>query len=261
MNPVRNQKQNMNNEKSLISNGVKKTLLFMAISFVSFVPLALAQTQSGFVPLAPIPGLTDQSITSAVNSESLANFFNNLYKYLIGLAAAIAVIQIIWAGLDIAFFHKDAVSAITDDKGKIYNAIYGLILVLSPVLVFSIINPNILNLSLNLPKLDTVSGRSPVQTAPVTPYTQQPGTTRPGTLSAARNGTCIAFQDGGYKSPQPCAYCYKLKTSLSANDPLNLNQGSVATYYCANSSINCTRASNDLLSTDNSTCSQQIPGP
>ena len=130
---------------------MKKLILLSLAAFVPVVALA----QSGFVPLAPIPGLTDQSALSVVNSEGLATFFNNLYKYLIGIAAAIAVVQIIWAGLDIAFFHKDAVSAITDDKGKIYNAIYGLILVLSPVLVFSIINPNILNLSLNLPPLNT----------------------------------------------------------------------------------------------------------
>ena len=121
---------------------------------------AAQQTQqtpggTGFVALAPIPGLTSQDATSVLNATSFAAFFNNLYKYLIGLAATLAVIQIIWAGLDIAIWHKDAVSAITDDKGKIYNAIFGLVLVLSPVLVFSIINPNILNLSLSVKPLDT----------------------------------------------------------------------------------------------------------
>ncbi len=141
---------------------MKKILALTALSFLALAPYALAQ--SGFVPLAPIPGLTDAANTSVVNSTTLANFFNNLYKYIIGLAAAIAVVQIIWAGIDIAYFHKDAVSAITDDKGKIYNAIIGLVLVLSPVLVFSIINPAILNLSLALPELKTASG-PPVQPA------------------------------------------------------------------------------------------------
>lgn len=114
-------------------------------------------SSSGFTALAPIPGLTDPtSATSVINSQSLANFFNNLYKYLIGLAATLAVIMIIWGGIEIAL-NKENVSKLMDSKGKIYNAIFGLILVLSPVLVFSIINPSILNLSLNLPpiKLDT----------------------------------------------------------------------------------------------------------
>lgn len=129
----------------------KTTYLLGALSFFIIASVAHAQ---GFVPLAPIPDLTQGATTS---QEGLANFLNNLYKYAIGLAAAIAVIQIVWAGLDIAIWHKDAVSTITNDKEKIYNALFGLVLVLSPVLVFSIINPSILNLSLNLPELKTTT--------------------------------------------------------------------------------------------------------
>ncbi|MEK7604371.1 MAG: hypothetical protein AAB442_01045 [Patescibacteria group bacterium] len=109
---------------------------------------------SGFVALAPIPGLTDAANTSVVNASSLANFFNNLYKYLIGLAAVIAIIQITWSGIRIAT-NQDSVATVTDSKGNIYNAIIGLVLVLAPVLVFSIINPSILNLSLKLPEIKT----------------------------------------------------------------------------------------------------------
>lgn len=131
---------------------MKKTILFSA--FALFFALAPHVFAEGFVPLAPIPGLTKDVVA---DSAGLASFFNNLYKYLIGLAAVLAVIQITWAGLEIAV-NKEDVSKITDSKGKIYNAVFGLILVLSPVLVFSIINPAILNLSLNLPALDTKSG-------------------------------------------------------------------------------------------------------
>jgi hypothetical protein len=110
---------------------------------------------SGFVALAPIPGLTDQSSTSVINSDSLANFFNNLYKYLIGLAAILAVVEIIWGGLEYAT--TESIGNKEEGKSRIQQAIFGLILVLSPVLVFSIINPSILKLSLNLPKLDLVA--------------------------------------------------------------------------------------------------------
>lgn len=123
----------------------------MALFFFSVAPHAFAD---GFVPLAPIPGLT-QGV--AADSAGLAAFFNNLYKYLIGLASILAVLMITWEGLRIAT-NQDNVSIITDSKGKIYNAIFGLVLVLSPALVFSIINPSILNLSVNLPPLDTRSG-------------------------------------------------------------------------------------------------------
>lgn len=125
----------------------KIALLSVSILFLGFVPYALAA--EGFVPLAPIPGLT-QGITA--DSAGLASFFNNLYKFLVGIAAILAVIEIIWGGIEIST--QDSVSKQSDGRKRITNAILGLILVLSPVIVFSIINPNILNLSLNLPELE-----------------------------------------------------------------------------------------------------------
>lgn len=132
---------------------MKKIITASALLFFcALIPHVFAQ---GFVPLAPIPGLT-QGATA--DTAGLANFFNNLYKYLIGVAAILAVIEIIWGGIEIST--KDSVSAKSDGRQRIYNAIGGLALTLSPVLVFSIINPSILNLSINLPALDTAPGVS-----------------------------------------------------------------------------------------------------
>ncbi len=165
---------------------MKKILLFGLVALIGFAPHVFAQ---GFTALAPIPGLTDTSSTAVINSSTLAAFFNNLYKYLIGVAAVLAVIEITWAGLDIAIFHKDAVGAITDDKGRIYNAIFGLVLVLSPVLVFSIINPSILNLSLNLPPID-------LSTAPLPAQTSTGGTTSGANNQAVDPATTAAISAG-----------------------------------------------------------------
>lgn len=130
---------------------MKKTIFFAsAVIFFGLAPDVFAQ---GFVPLAPIPGLTD--IQYAPNG--LAAFFNNLYKFAIGMAAVLAVIMIIWGGLEYST-QDSSISKKSDGKQRIYQAIFGLVLVLSPVLVFSIINPSILNLSLNLQPLDTKSG-------------------------------------------------------------------------------------------------------
>lgn len=124
---------------------MKKLFILAGLAALAYAPHALAQ---GFTALAPIPGLTDISPTSVVNSATLAAFFNNLYKYLIGLAAILAVIEIIWGGLE--YSTQDSVSKQSNGRERITQAIFGLILVLSPVLVFSIINPSILNLSINL---------------------------------------------------------------------------------------------------------------
>jgi len=107
-----------------------------------------------FCALAPIPGLTDSKTATAVlDTESFGAFFNQLYIYLIGLAAILAIIQIIRAGIQIAL-NQDSVTKLMDSKGLIAQAISGLVLVLSPVLIFSIINPDILKLDLNLQPID-----------------------------------------------------------------------------------------------------------
>ena len=130
---------------------MKKFLLFIALTIVASVPLFVSA--QGFVPLAPIPGLT-QGATA--DTAGLAQFFNNLYKFAIGMASVLAIIMIIWGGLQYAT--QDIPGAKQEGKDRILQAILGLILVLSPALVFSIINPSILNLSINLPELDTKSG-------------------------------------------------------------------------------------------------------
>ncbi len=134
---------------------MKKILLAISFAFlIGFIPHVFAQgvtgsgTTGSFVPLTKIPGLTDV----AANSAGLATFFNNLYKYLIGIAAVLAVIEIIWGGLEMM---GESVTKHSKGRERITQAILGLVLVLSPVLVFTIINPSILNLSLNLPVLDT----------------------------------------------------------------------------------------------------------
>lgn len=106
---------------------------------------------SGFVPLAPISGLTDSGTVNG--SNGLANFLNNLYLYAIGIAGIIAVIEIVIGGLEYSV--KDSIESHSNGRHRIQQAILGLVLVLSPYVVFSIINPAILNLSLNLPALNT----------------------------------------------------------------------------------------------------------
>src|SRR3990167_3584126 len=203
-------------KKNLVSIVV---LALVAVTFVLACapPIVAGEAQpSGFTALAPIPGLTDISPTAVVNSDSLANFFNNLYKYVIGIAAILAVIMIIWGGLE--YSTQDSVSKKSDGKERILQAIFGLVLVLSPVLIFSIINPSILNLSLNLPELDTATG--PPITAPIqaaTPTTVGSGAPCNGLISARGNCTQTVFNDGTYPSPPKGAFCYQLKTPISGD--------------------------------------------
>ncbi|MBU1292474.1 pilin [Patescibacteria group bacterium] len=102
--------------------------------------------ETDFVPLTNIPVLFDTG--NSINTpEGLSVFLNNIYKVCIGVAAVIAVLQIMRAG--IMYMGGDSVTEKKDAKNLIAMSIGGLILVLSPVVVFSIINPEILTLKIS----------------------------------------------------------------------------------------------------------------
>jgi len=129
-------------------------ILFACALTFPFVHIAQAQdaststsTSTGagtFVPLTHLP-----QIQQAANSATLPVFLNQLYKICIGVAAVLAVLLIMYAGVEI-MTSRGSVSSNEKAKKHIQNAILGLILVLSPTIVFGIINPDILKLNIDV---------------------------------------------------------------------------------------------------------------
>jgi hypothetical protein len=103
-----------------------------------------------FVPLTQLPGL--DLITQSPNSFS--GFLNQIYKILIGVGAVAAVVMIMYAGVQI-MISSGSVRTNEAAKSRITNAVLGLVLILSPVIVFGIINPDILNLEFDFTKLES----------------------------------------------------------------------------------------------------------
>ncbi len=106
-----------------------------------------SSTSQGFVSLTQLP-----QISQAADTNSLPLFLNSLYKICIGVGAVLAVLMIMYAGF---LFMTSRGSVASNEKAKSYiqNAVLGLILLLSPTIVFSIINPDILKLDLNFDSL------------------------------------------------------------------------------------------------------------
>ena len=96
-----------------------------------------------FVALTSLPGLKE-----AESSQNLSVFLNSLYKICIGAAAVLAVFQIMRAGI-LFMTNKGSISENEQARSLIQGSVFGLILVLSPVIVFTIINPQILELKLS----------------------------------------------------------------------------------------------------------------
>jgi hypothetical protein len=96
---------------------------------------------SGFVPLTDIPAVKE--ITNA--NGGLTKFFNYLYVLAVGAAAIIAVLQFVRAGILYSVMSTGVVEK-REARGLMMMSVLGLLLVLSPALVFGIINPDILSL-------------------------------------------------------------------------------------------------------------------
>jgi hypothetical protein len=181
---------------------MKKILVIVgAISFLSLAPHALAQ----FVPLTTIPGVTDVQPDPA----GITTLLNSLYKYLIGVAAVLAVIEIIWGGIEIS---TESVSKKNDGKERIGQAIFGLVLILSPVLVFTIINPSILNLSISMPPLILKTG----------PPANIVGGTAQSAAQTVKTSTGCTLTGGNYFIK---ATCPTQAAATSANCPSGMQQG------------------------------------
>lgn len=118
-----------------------KTTFAFAILALLLVPSAVLA--SDFVPLTSLPGLQETA-----QSGNLSAFLNNLYKLCIGVAASLAVLQLIRAG--VMYLGGDSITDKKQARELMVMSLFGLVLVLSPVVVFNIINPDILSLRVDV---------------------------------------------------------------------------------------------------------------
>jgi|GEM_PF-6272271 len=99
-----------------------------------------------FVPLTDIPAFSNFN-----PSSGLPVALNSLYYICIGIAVVIAVLQLARAG--ITYMLADSITSKEEARHLIGASILGLVLVLSPYLVFKLINPSILSLNINVSNL------------------------------------------------------------------------------------------------------------
>ena len=166
-------------------------ILCVAVTIPSLVLAAetyeCSTTDTSFCALAPIPGLNLDSSGNPIqpSEQGIATFLNNLYFFSIGIAVILAIGVIIYGGVEYAL--SEAITSKAAGKKRITQALFGLVLVLAPALVFSIINPEILKLDVAFEPLKTTWGE----------YAQSSYTT-PGV--------------GGSEEPRLGQWCYQQST-------------------------------------------------
>ncbi len=125
-----------NTMKSRLPKKVVSIVVFVVPIIILIVTPALALANEPFVPIVGIPGV---SATPDFNS-----YVNALYLLSISLAALLAVVKIILAGVQWMF--SDVVTDISLAKQNIRGALIGLLIVMSAVLVLRTINPDLTTL-------------------------------------------------------------------------------------------------------------------
>lgn len=116
-------------------------ILSLGLSFWQFLMLPLVSFALEYEPLE-----ADAFGTKITKTTDLGTFLSLAFSYGLALAAALAVIMIVWGGVEImlseSVFNKD------DGKKKIKDALTGLLLALVSWLILFIINPEILKFKL-----------------------------------------------------------------------------------------------------------------
>ena len=126
--------------------GFLKNKLSLAV-MVSFIFQSLILPIKSFaLTYQPLEGEAFKSFGGANNTGDLKLFLSQAFSFGLAIAAALAVIMIVYGGVEImlseSVFKKD------DGKKKIKDAIYGLLLALVSWLILYTINPEILNFKL-----------------------------------------------------------------------------------------------------------------
>ncbi|XKT75301.1 MAG: hypothetical protein ACJKSS_00725 [Patescibacteria group bacterium UBA2103] len=113
-----------------------------ALSLLFIAGTAFAQGVVTVEPLTDLPGI-EEAATGGVGV-----LINTLYTYLIGIGAISAVLIIMWGGFK--YMTSEAMGDKSAGREDIQRAVLGLLLLLSPVIVFGIINRDITSLNIDL---------------------------------------------------------------------------------------------------------------
>ncbi len=220
-----------------------RTTHYLLLGALLILPVAAAAQGSdttAFVPLLPqLPG-----ISTLETSTTLAPFLSQIYKICIGAAAVLAVLQLMRAG--VMYMGGDSITEKKEARELITLSIVGLILVLSPVIVFSIINPKILNLDINAASLKTEIQN--IQAIPGQTTAADGSVSR--SVSAGPSSTCTQATCSAVNGEYSEAVCY------------NASSGSVTAFNSKFCSAGYSRASSCSVAASGCTpATQRVSGP
>ncbi|MEK7558619.1 MAG: hypothetical protein AAB507_02215, partial [Patescibacteria group bacterium] len=119
-----------------IKNKKLKKISIFILMFFMFLGATIANAQDKYTLLQGLPNLTE-----VAGDKGLADYLQYVFNLGIGIAIALAIVMIVIGGAQ--YLSTDAVFGKEEGKGKLTNALWGLLLALAAVLILNTINPDI----------------------------------------------------------------------------------------------------------------------
>lgn len=155
----------------MLNNIFIRVFCLCLILFASFAFLANAETQ--YKLLAPLPQGT---ATVQADATGFSTYMTQLFWFLLSAAVILALVMIVIGGVEYVGSAGNT-SLLGDAKGRILNALLGLLLAFSSWLILNLINPDLVDFG--LPPVNLSAG-SP--TLPTNAHSTQPPLT-PGSIT------------------------------------------------------------------------------
>lgn len=153
-----------------MKNILKKTIATLILVFIltgvtTPIYYTFAYEPTDYVLLSPLPGVGEKEKFDPSTPGALGAYLNDLIPLFIGICAVLAVIMIVMGGIQ--YMTSELIPSKEAAKGKIINAMLGLLLALGAWVILYTINPNILDISLSTLKkvevtvteLDAIKGK------------------------------------------------------------------------------------------------------
>ncbi len=194
-----------------MKNSVTKSILIFIISSAFLLPVTTFALQPYTLLVPSLPGIGDGK------TVTFPEWLPGAFKLAIAVSAGLAFVMITFGG--IMYATTDAVGTKSQGKEYIYNAIVGLLFVLSAWVVLNTINPEILAFKWTIPVPTTITRLPTV--APVGP--NGTGCTGDCKYTYTNNGQTISYRDCVSCAPSN-SFGLNIKTATADGKPTQMNK-------------------------------------